>query len=81
MTFRSDSTGGGGNVGANGTTKNHGTTRSGGTSLSISRHSTQLHAILQKNSKGFKLRNYKICKSSNISHMRAYERPMHRCVG
>jgi hypothetical protein len=27
------------------------------------------------------LRNYKICKSSNISPMKAYERHMHRCVG
>jgi hypothetical protein len=81
MTFRIDSIGGGGSVGANGTTRNHGTTRSGGISPPISRHSIQLHAILPKVTRGFKLRNYKICKSSNISPMKAYERHMHRCVG
>lgn len=81
MTFRNDPTNGGGSVGANGTTRNHGTTRSGGISPSINRHSTQLHAVLPKVTRGFKLRNYRICKSSNISAMRAYERLMHRCVG
>jgi hypothetical protein len=62
MTFRNDLTTRGGSVGANGTTRNHGTTRSGGISPSINRHSTQLHAILPKVTRGFKLKNYKFVK-------------------